>query len=116
MESALHKDRRIFERVDVKFPVDIKYHEGKKDIKCQCSNIGASGIGVICNAKLPQDKDVKVTMYIPDSHEPQSMYAKVAWTKDGTVGLEFSGLNLDSVDLFKFWRIFRLPGVRKPVF
>jgi len=115
-ESSLAKDRRIFERVDVKFPVEITPQQEKKSIKCQCFNIGGAGIGVVCKDKLSRDQDVKVTLHIPDNRGPQNLVAKVAWTKNGTVGLQFSGLSFDSVDLLKFWRVFRLPDVRKPIF
>ncbi|MDP8260119.1 MAG: PilZ domain-containing protein [Candidatus Gygaella obscura] len=110
------EERREFERIDVSFPVEIEPKKGAKRIKAEARNICGAGMAVVLKKKIPLKDDVRLILQIPDNRQPYSIYGKVAWVQDAPEGQNVLGVGFHSVDLFRLWRIFRLPEVRKPMF
>ncbi len=116
MPANSSDERREFERIDVSFPVEIETKKGAERIKGEARNICGAGMAVVLKKNTPLKDDVRLILQIPDNRQPYSIYGKVAWTQDAPEGQNVMGVGFHSVDLFRLWRIFRLPEVRKPMF
>jgi len=109
-------EKRVFQRINVDFPVEIRQPGADVVINAKCRDIAAAGIGLVVDRQMPLNKNLMVKLQIPDERQPYSVRARAVWSQEIESGIWRTGLNFKDIEFFKHWRIFRLPGVRRPVF
>ena len=92
-------DRRIFERFEVDFPVEIKQPIAQAKGKSWCCDVSASGIGMFTEEALIPGTNLELSLDIPDGHSPFQSSARVVWSRQVQEdrwhsGLEFARINL----------------------
>lgn len=109
-------EKRIFQRIDVEFPVGVRDPRTNKVISGKCRDVAAGGISLVTDKQVLLKRNLIVEFRLPDERQPYSVRASGIWNKEIKDGLWQMGLSFKDINLLKHWRIFRLPGVRKPIF
>jgi hypothetical protein len=102
------QERRIFERLEVDFPVKFSYLEGAKEGMGRIINISATGGGVIVtNEQLPIAAVLDMWLHIPDNKEPLRTKGEVVWSIVSAPGVYKAGVKFDKVDFMGISRVLR---------
>lgn len=105
MQSARFQDRRIFERIPVRFPVDYLNLNSQQNSQAQTYDISADGLGLVTNEDLPACTPVDIRLHISDDQEPFSTKGRVAWSKIAEHNKYRAGIKLDKVELIEISRV-----------
>ena len=116
MQDNLDSDKRIFQRTRVQFPIEVIDPQRRAPVNAKCADISAGGIGLVTEKQIPIGKTVNLSLQLPDTRQSYNVRAKAVWEQEIGKGLWRMGLSFHDIELFKHWRIFKLPGVRKPIF
>lgn len=100
------EDRRVFERIDIKFPVRFLDPSSGREGSADATDISANGIGLIVNERLPAMTSLEMWLGIPDQHEPLYTRGEVIWSESqpGT-GEHRVGVRLEKAELMGLARI-----------
>jgi hypothetical protein len=102
------KERRIFERFEVDFPlkyIDLKYN---REGTGRLINISAGGGGmIVTDQQLEYATPLEMQFYIPDIKEPLRAQGKVAWSTMVEPTVYRAGVEFDKVDFMDISRILR---------
>ncbi len=99
-------DRRMFERFDVDFPVEIKQPASQMGKGLQCCDVSASGVGLLTEKKLLPRTRVELLLSIPDGHSPFRGLARVIWSNRVQETKWRAGVEFEKVDFMGLRRIF----------
>ena len=99
-------DRRMFDRFEVDFSVELKQPDGQKRAYAQCCDVSAGGVGLYTEAELMPQAKLELWLGIPDGHPPFRGLARVVWSKQVQEEKWRSGLTFEEVDFMDIRRIF----------
>jgi hypothetical protein len=101
------EDRRIFERIKLKFPLRFLASMGGIEGQAEAVDISGNGLGFISNANLPEKTTLEMWLEIPDHHAPFYTRGEVIWSKalDNT-GQQRVGVRILRENFIGFARIF----------
>lgn len=99
-------DRRIFERFDVDFPVEIKHPIAQMTTNARCCDASASGIGLFTEERLLPSTNLQIQLEIPDGHAPFQSSARIVWSRQVQEDRWHSGLEFMRINLMALRRIF----------
>lgn len=75
-------ERRIFERIEAKFPLRLNLEEAPFNSETYLRDFSASGMKIITKQRLAADKDIDFWVDVPDGHSPIHFYGRVVWLKN----------------------------------
>ena len=99
-------DRRMFDRFEVDFSVEIKQPDGQESNYAQCCDVSAGGVGLYTEERLNHQTKLELWLGIPDGHAPFRGLARVIWSKRVQEEKWRSGLVFEEVDFMGIRRIF----------
>ncbi len=102
----MEKDRRIFDRFEVDFPTVVKEPKSEQSRSAQCCDVSAGGLGLITEEKLSMDKNLEISLGIPDGHAPFRGTGKVIWSEQVQENKWHSGFEFKTIDFMGLRRIF----------
>lgn len=98
------EDRRIFERIEAKFPVKYLDPMAAKEGQASTLDICANGVCFMTNEKISRNSSLEMWIEIPDKREPLYTRGAVVWcneisdTKENKVGVKV-GVKLERAEL-----------------
>jgi len=102
------KDRRVFQRFNVKFPAKILDLINGNEMAAEACDISAKGIGLSLKEDLPANTPLEAWLEIPDKVEPFYARGIAIWSRqDGESGYRI-GVDLERADLMGLSRILRV--------
>ncbi len=108
MEKEKLRDRRIFARFPVRFPVRFLDASSNKEGQGTACDVSAKGIGMVSSAELTAHTPVELWLDIPDQGEPLYTRGEVVWSQAAAGNGYRSGINLEKADLMGLSRVFRV--------
>jgi c-di-GMP-binding flagellar brake protein YcgR len=102
-------ERRIFERFEADFPVEIERLGLEENEQGQCCDISAGGIGMLTDDGLIPNTVLRILLCFSDARPPLRSSARVIWSKQVQQQRWRSGLKFTRVDLMGLRRIFEKP-------
>ena len=99
-------DRRMFERFDVDFPVEIKQPASQMGKGVQCCDVSASGAGLFTQEQIMPRTGLELSLAIPDGHKPFRGLARVIWSNQVQETKWRTGVEFERVDFMGLRRIF----------
>lgn len=75
-------ERRIFERIEAKYPLRLNLEESPFSSEMYLRDFSASGMKIISNQRLDVNKDFDFWVDVPDGHEPIHFCGRVVWLKN----------------------------------
>jgi len=104
-------DRRIFERVNVKFSLSFLDPRSGREGEAEAVDISANGLGCITKEKLASSTLLELWLHIPDKHEPFYTRGQVVWSK-GSADEERQriGVRLEKAELMGLARALWIRG------
>ncbi len=95
------KERRLFQRFKVDFPVTYTDLQNNKEGTGKMIDISAGGGGmIITQNKIEPSTDLEMHLEIPDNLEPLHMRGKVVWSMQTGVDSYRIGIQFEGVDFF----------------
>lgn len=76
------EDRRVFARIDVKFPLRFLEPGSGREGEAEAVDISANGVGFIGKEKLAVKTPLEMWLEIPDHHAPFYTRGEVVWSED----------------------------------
>ena len=101
------RDRRLFARLKMEFPIKVKIDSEDKRIEGVVNDIGAGGIGISTQINFESPQIVELWLEIPDGHEPFYTKGRIVWLKESQPALWRVGISFEEIDLMSLSRIFR---------
>lgn len=102
------EDRRIFERLPVKFSLRFLDLNSNREGQGQIRDISAKGVGFMTNLELVPRAPLEMWLEIPDKREPLYTRGEVIWSKLQDVNEYRAGVNLEKADLMGLSRVLRV--------
>jgi len=102
------EDQRLFERIQVQFPVkytDLYSHISGEAIS---SDISVYGLGMISGIELQSSADLEIWVNVPDQGQPLYARGRVVWCRPEGVKSYRMGIRLENAELMRFSRVMRL--------
>lgn len=99
-------DRRIFARIDAKFPLRFLDPVNSREGCAETIDISANGIGLVTNEDLSANTRLELWLDIPDQHEPLYTRGEIVWaeaTADRTK--RHIGVHLEKAELMGLARV-----------
>lgn len=75
------EDRRVFARINIKFPLKFLDPSSGKEGKGETVDISANGVGFITKEKISTKTPLEMWLEIPDRHSPLYTRGDVVWSK-----------------------------------
>ena len=99
-------DRRVFERINARFPVSFLDPSSGREGQAETTDISANGVGFSTKEKLASATALELWLHIPDKHEPLYTRGRVVWSRSYT-GEERQriGVRLEKAELMGLARI-----------
>lgn len=99
-------DRRIFERIKVKFPARFLDSTSGREGSADTVDVSANGLGLIIYEDLPDKTPLEMWLDIPDQRQPLYTRGEVVWTKDLAEGQgKHIGVRLEKAELMGLARV-----------
>ena len=73
-------DRRIFERINVSFPLSFLDSNSGREGEAETTDISANGVGFVTKERLAGATPLELWLHIPDKHEPFYARGQVVWS------------------------------------
>jgi len=108
MQDLGFKDRRMFERFSVEFPLEYSNFSLIKKGLAQTVDISANGIGLVTNRDLPKDILLDIWLNVPDNGEPLYTRGEVVWSSMLEDNKYMVGVKLEKPNFMGFARVLRL--------
>jgi c-di-GMP-binding flagellar brake protein YcgR len=102
------EDRRIFDRIPVKFPLRFLEPASGNEGQGRIWDISAKGIGLVSSKGVTRKTDVEMWIEIPDRGEPLYTRGEVVWSQMLVPDQFRIGVNLDKADFMGLSRILRV--------
>ncbi len=99
-------DRRLFERFEVDFPVEVKQPVAQEEQERRCRDVSASGMGMFSEEALIPGTNLELSLAIPDNRAPFQGLAKVIWSNQIQENRWRSGLEFVKIDFMGLRKIF----------
>jgi hypothetical protein len=99
------EDRRVFARINTKFPITFLDPLTGREGKADAVNISANGICLITDERLSERTPLEVWLGIPDHHSPLYARAEVIWSKLLDSNQQEVGVRLEKAELLGLARI-----------
>lgn len=112
IEGEKMEDRRVFARINTRFPLTFLDSSTGREGKADAVNISANGICFITNEKLFDRTPLEVWLGIPDEHSPLYVRGEVVWSKLSSEERQYVGMRLDNAELMGLARILWLKKKR----
>jgi hypothetical protein len=100
-------DRRIFNRLPVKFPVRFIGLNFNKEGLAESQDISAKGVGITTSERLEPKAALELWLKFPDKGEPLYTRGTVVWSKAIETNEYRTGINLERADLMGISRVLR---------
>lgn len=100
-------ERRLFERIDVKFPLKINSKDSAFDAETYLRDISAGGAKIITRQKLETDKEINCWVSVPDGCEPLHFYGRVAWLRNVGKDIWDAGICFKDIRLMDCHRLLK---------
>jgi hypothetical protein len=101
------RDRRVFERFNVRLPVKFIDLRRKKEGTAYTRDICAKGLGLIASEEINPYTPIEVWLEVPDKGQPLYTRGEVVWSSPAAAGTWRMGINLDRADLMGVSRVLR---------
>jgi hypothetical protein len=95
------EDQRLFERIQVQFPVNISG-------EAVSSDISAYGLGMISGTEPQSSADLEIWVNVPDQGQPLYARGRVVWCRPEGGKSYRMGIRLENAELMRFSRVMRL--------
>ncbi len=93
-------DRRVFERMQARFPLKFLEATASEESSGETFDISANGMGLTSRSSLPVSSRLEVWLQIPEQAEPFYTRAEVVWSlKNREDGLCRAGVRLEKAEL-----------------
>jgi hypothetical protein len=100
------EDRRVFARINARFPVRFLDPTRGKEGSADTVDISANGLGLITNDNLAARTPLEMWLDIPDQHEPLYTRGEVAWSQTlPDTGQQRLGIRLEKAELMGLARV-----------
>ncbi|MBU3958745.1 MAG: PilZ domain-containing protein [Candidatus Omnitrophica bacterium] len=95
------EDRRVFARIDVKFPLRFLEPGSGREGEAEAVDISANGVGFIGKEKLAAKTPLEMWLEIPDHHAPFYTRGEVVWSSKDLTDTESyrAGVRLEKAEL-----------------
>lgn len=94
------EDRRIFERIDARFPVRFLDPSSGREGRADTVDISANGVGFVTPEALSVNTPLEMWLDIPDQNEPLYARGEVVWSRPYTAsGKMRFGVQLEKAQL-----------------
>ncbi len=99
-------DRRLFARIEKKFPLKFLNMVNNNEEHAQVVDISAGGVGFVTSEAMPNNTPLELWLNIPDRHVPFYTRGEVVWsTPLPEVNQQRIGVRLDKAELMGMARI-----------
>ncbi|MEI6631631.1 MAG: PilZ domain-containing protein [bacterium] len=99
-------DRRLFARMETKFPLKFLNMVNTNEECAQVVDISAGGVGFVTNESLPVNTPLEMWLNIPDRHVPFYTKGEVAWSSPiPELNQQRVGVRLEKAELMGLARI-----------
>ncbi len=105
-------DRRVFARIDAKFPLRFLDPVNGREGNAETFDISANGIGFVSREDLSANTRLALWLEIPDQHEPLYTGGEVVWSQ-GAAGSSMQqriGIHLEKAELMGLARVLWIKG------
>jgi hypothetical protein len=93
-------DRRVFERMQVSFPLKFLEATASEESAGETFDISANGIGLTSREKLAVNSRLELWLQIPEQAEPFYTRAEVVWAgRNNENGMCNAGIRLEKAEL-----------------
>lgn len=108
------EDRRIFARIDAKFPLRFLSPSSGKEIQADTVDISANGVGFVTSEDLSARAPLEMWLDIPDQHEPLYARGEVVWSRSlADTDQQRIGVQLERAQLMGLARALWIKGDRE---
>jgi len=115
MQNLEARDRRIFERMPVEFPLKYLDLNADKEAEAQTINLSAAGMELTTNKELLRHTPIDIWLIIPDNGEPFYTKGEVIWSNRAEANRYRVGIKLKEVDFMGLSRVSRIVYRRKNI-
>lgn len=99
-------DRRLFARMETRFPLKFLNMVNTNEETAQIVDISAGGVGFVTRESLPVNTPLEMWLSIPDRHVPFYTKGEVVWsTPTGDINKNRVGVRLEKAELMGLARI-----------
>jgi len=98
------EDRRLFARVETKFPMRFLDPRSGAEGEAQTVDVSADGIGFITERRLPGKSELEMWLDIPDQHSPFYTRGAIAWSQDLDDNRQRVGIHLEKAEFMGLGR------------
>lgn len=110
-KNWFYRERRIFERIEAKYPLSLNSAEEPFDAGTYLRDISAGGAKVITKHKLGIFNNIEFWVGVPDGHGPLHFSGRIVWQKDVGKNVWDAGICFNHVRLMEFRRLFNSNSV-----
>ncbi|MFC1658863.1 PilZ domain-containing protein [Candidatus Omnitrophota bacterium] len=111
MPDSGFRDRRVYERIQVKFSLRYLDLDSNREGSALTRDISANGIGMLTQEELSSRSHLEIWLQIPDRGEPLYTKGEVVWSRMVEPNKYRSGVCLDKIDFMAMSRIIRLQNI-----
>lgn len=115
MQNLEVRDKRIFERMPVEFPLKYLEFNTNQEAEAQTINVSAGGMSLVANKELPRHTPIDIWLIIPDNGEPLYTKGEVIWSKRVEANRYRVGIELKRADFMGLSRVSRIVYRRKNI-
>jgi len=100
-------DRRVFARINSKFPVRFLDYTSGREGRADTVDISANGVGLVTQENLSVRTPLEMWLNIPDHHEPLYTRGEVVWADEpfSDSGQRRVGVRLEKAELMGLARV-----------
>lgn len=102
-----YDDKRLFERVEVCFPVRLSKEDSYDCHNTVARDVSAQGVRIRTPQKLSLFDRLSLSVDIPGSSEPLGIDGHVVWTSEESASSWQAGIKFDGPSLMKTGRILK---------
>jgi hypothetical protein len=100
------EDRRVFARIDAKFPLRFLDRSSGREVEAETVDISANGLGLVAKESLTAKTPLEIWLDIPDQHEPLYTRGEIVWSKTlADTGQQRVGVRLERAELMGLARV-----------
>lgn len=100
------EDRRVFARMDARFPVRYMDTSSGQEGKADTIDVSANGLGLVTQESLALRTPLELWLGIPDQHEPFYTRGEVVWSQSHSASGNYRlGVRLERAELMGLARV-----------
>lgn len=101
------EDRRIFERINARFPLRFVDANKGREGSAETVDISANGIGLVTSEAVSAHTPLELWLEIPDQHNPLYTRGEIVWSNPvaGSANLQRAGICLERPELMGLARV-----------